>query len=79
MQENRPPDEWEAYREVIASFGSPERLKTKLEELDKLIEERNRRLWLVALFKGTVFLAVPVFAMWQILKDFVLSLVGVGK
>ncbi|MCU0974613.1 MAG: hypothetical protein MUF80_11785 [Burkholderiales bacterium] len=79
MSEQPPRDEWQAYRDVISSFGSPEKLRAKLDELDRLIEERNRRIWLAAAIKTTALYVVPVFAALQLFKDQILAWLGIER
>lgn len=73
MTEKQPPDDWQAYRDVIASVGSPEQLRKKLEALERLIEQDARRTWLFSLIKAFALWLVPVLAAWQIFKETIVS------
>lgn len=56
------------YRDLLRSLGTPEQIKEKIEEIDQLIQDKQRRDWLFSSIRTIAGWAAVVAAGWLALK-----------
>ncbi|MEM8572433.1 MAG: hypothetical protein AAGG56_16210 [Pseudomonadota bacterium] len=68
--------EMREYLEIIRSLGSPKQVKESLLAIDVLLEERQRRIWLLTSIRKIASWVAVVLAGWMALRGFIIETIS---